>query len=153
MDSQRKSWPKRTEWSEGNIRTHARTHARTPYHHVTFLNLYIDIYRPYYIDLLYLYKFKKVTWLFLFVCKVCVCVSYASFTSFGQLLRCAHKRINYQYNESVKYWLYWRRKLQSGNILSRPTLYETGLIAIREVSPLFCAGSLHGKSVQAPTRL
>ena len=29
-------------------------------------------------------------------------------------------------------------------------VYETGLIAIRDVSPLFCAGSSHEKSVQAP---
>ena len=42
MDSQRKSWPKRTEWSEGNTRTHERTRARTRYHNVTFLNLDID---------------------------------------------------------------------------------------------------------------
>ena len=32
-------------------------------------------------------------------------------------------------------------------------VYETGLIAIRDVSPLFCAGSSHGKSVQAAIRL
>ena len=29
-------------------------------------------------------------------------------------------------------------------------VYEIGLIAIRDVSPLFCAGSSHGMSVQAP---
>ena len=32
-------------------------------------------------------------------------------------------------------------------------VYETGLIAIRDVSPLFCAGSSHRKSVQLPIRL
>ena len=42
MDSQRKSWPKRTEWIEGNKHLNARTNAQTPYHHVTFLNLYVD---------------------------------------------------------------------------------------------------------------
>ena len=32
-------------------------------------------------------------------------------------------------------------------------VYEIGLIGVRDVSPLFCAGSLHGKSVQAPIRI
>ena len=43
-----------------------------------------------------IYQFKKVTWLPLFVCdNVCmyVCQLSASFTYFGQLLRCAPKRI------------------------------------------------------------
>ena len=32
-------------------------------------------------------------------------------------------------------------------------VYEIGLIAIRDVSPLFCAGRSHGKSVQASIQL
>ena len=43
-------------------------------------------------DVKSIYKFKKVTWLFLFVC-VFGCQLLASCSSFGQLLRCAHKCI------------------------------------------------------------
>ena len=32
-------------------------------------------------------------------------------------------------------------------------VYETGLIAIRDESPVFCAGSSHGKLLQAPILL
>ena len=38
--AQHNSWPKRTEWSEDLIITNTRTAA---HHHVTFLNLYLDI--------------------------------------------------------------------------------------------------------------
>ena len=76
---------------------------------------------------------------------------------FGQLLRCAHKRIvtiMKEYIErknmqvqlipfSKKYRLYDVGKFEVGNFRER-RVYEIGFIAIRDVSPLFCAGQSHG---------
>ena len=97
MDSQHKRWPKRTEWSEGNIhpnstRTQKRTTGRT-HHHATFLIICIYIY-------IYIKKNIRNLLLTWFVCPcvrlpVCLFVkkyvldrSSLHLVRFGQLLRC-----------------------------------------------------------------
>ena len=78
-----------------------------------------------------------------------VCQLRALFTSFGQLVCCAHKRIvnimkvHIERTVETSKWKYFRDRCE----------YETGPIAIRDVSPLFCAGNSHGKSNKAPNRL
>ena len=62
----------------------------------------------------------------------------ASFTYFGELLRC-----DFVDGGNYEVGIYFRDR----------RVYEIGLIPIRDVSPLFCACSLHGRSVQAPIRL
>ena len=47
----------------------------------------------------------------------------------------------------------WRAQVTVGIFFRDRRVYETGPIAIRDVLPLFCAGSSHGKSVQAAIRL
>ena len=85
----------------------------------------------------------------------------------GQLLCCAYKR----FVNIMKVYIE-RNNLQVELILFRKNIdfidvgnfevgiyfrdrrvYETRLIAIRDVSPQFCVGSSQGKSVQAPIRL
>ena len=78
-------------------------------------------------------------------------------TSFGQQLRCAHKRIVntikvYMERNNMQVELRrFRRKyidfidvanFEVGIYFYDRHVYEIGLITIRDVSPLFCAGSL-----------
>ena len=99
-----------------------------------------------------------------FVCQLC-----ASSTYFGQLLRCAHKRIvnlmkvylHIERNNVQVELIRFRKNIEFidvgnfevGIYFCDRRVYETGLIAISDVSPLFCAGSSHGTSVQVPIRL
>ena len=93
-----------------------QTHALTLLHSYLYINLR---------------RSRDCRWLFVDLW-LCGC---ASFTYFGQLLCCPHKRIvtitkvhiarNNKQVESIRfrknYRLYWHLKLWSGNILSRPT--------------------------------
>ena len=89
------------------------------------------------------------------VAGVCLCHRAASFTYFGEMLRCPHKRIITIYNESVHRKkqhtrgnntiayklarlvtfesLKWKYSFATNNFI----VYEIRLIAIREVSPPF----------------
>ena len=90
-----------------------------------------------------------------------VCQLLASFTSFGQLLRRAHKgivnimKVHIERNNMQVELIRFRNidfidvgNFEVGMYFCDRRVCETGLMAIRDVSPLFCAGSSQEKSVQ-----
>ena len=60
-------------------------------------------------------------------------------------LACLSQRVC---THSQKMYFYERRKLRSGYFSEQRVYVENGLIGIRDVSPMFCADSSHGKSFQ-----